>query len=171
MNGSYNSPFNVTSPKPLPRNYSDVFNAEEYECKESIELESYARNLHNYLNSLLPQTPFPAFLFEKLEKRLDGITCILQKRCQDQNGMNKDKAKQRLLVLSKRLDSTSLEPPSILPPTTPIAMIDEPDHPPKKRRLEAPCVQDVRKALQEQRQQRAEQEKFTINDKEEEEED
>lgn len=141
-----NSPFgylNNTPAKPLARNYSETFDPQEYEAKDSIELESYARNLHNYLNSLLTQEPFPAFLFEKLEKRLDGITCILAKRCAASGALNKAKAKARLETLGQRLEPVSV--PVDLPPTTPRSMIDVKGHPPKKRKLD--CVREVKEDM------------------------
>jgi len=146
----FNSPHQQQAP--LARNYAETFNAADYECKDSIELESYARNLHNYLNTLLPQKPFPAFLFEKLEKRLDGITSILQKRSLASHGLTADKAKERLRALDQRLSgSTASDAISVPKITTPSGMLDEPSHPPKKRKYEAPCIKDVRDALQEQR--------------------
>lgn len=110
------SPFGNTPPQPelkpaLPRNYADVFRPEDYECKESLELESYARNLHNYLMTLLPQNPFPAFLFDKLEKRLDGITSILQKRSAQSGAFDKDKAKERLKQLGALLAPVEVTTP------------------------------------------------------------
>lgn len=145
MNSPYNSPFNVQSPKPLPRNYSETFNAEEYECKDSIELESYSRNLRNYLMGLLQQEPFPAFLFEKLEKRLDGITCILMKRSVANPVFDKEKAKAKMRALDRRLDTIA---PAIPTQTTPQGMLDEPNHPPKKRKIESPCISDVKKEME-----------------------
>jgi hypothetical protein len=136
----YTSPFGSPSDvkAPLPRNYSDAFNPEEYECKDSIELESYARNLHNYLMGLLKQTPFPAFLFEKLEKRLDGITSILQKRSSASTALNKDTAMDRLQKLSSRIDNATAIPEPTPPPL-------------KKRRIEAPCISDVKRDMDELR--------------------
>lgn len=140
MNFGHNSPFGSPSEvKPtLQKNYGDAFNPEEYECKDSIELESYARNLHNYLMTLLKQTPFPAFLFEKLEKRLDGITSILQKRSSASTALNKDQAMSRLQAISSRIETATAIP--------------EPSQPPlKKRRTEAPCIKDVKKDMDELR--------------------
>lgn len=140
------SPFGSPSQQQRPqlqKNYSEVFDPREYECKDSIELESYARNLHNYLTSLLPQTPFPAFLFEKLEKRLDGITSILQKRCAAKGVLDQDQAKKRLQALGQRLDQP--DAPTALPKTFPRGMEDLPSHPPKKRKMEPGYVQDVRR--------------------------
>lgn len=136
----YNSPFGSPSDvkTPLPRNYAEAFNPEDYECKDSIELESYARNLHNYLMSLLKQTPFPAFLFEKLEKRLDGITSILQKRSSASSVSNKEDAMRRLQTLSSRIDNATVQASPASPPL-------------KKRRIEAPCISSVRKDMEELR--------------------
>lgn len=147
FNGSPGSPFAYQTQKPLPRNYAEEFNEADYECKDSIELESYARNLSNYLNGLLTQTPFPANLFEKLEKRLNGIICLLQKRSAARGVLNKDQAKERLQALGRKLDATAIPTPSM---TTPIAMVDEPDHPPKKRKI-SPCIPQVRKDMEELR--------------------
>lgn len=136
MNSPYTSPFETSRTPTLPRNYSDTFDPKEYECKDSLELESYARNLHNYLMTLLPQTPFPAFLFEKLEKRLDGITSILQKRSAAKGVLNKDQAKLRLQKLGARLDATA---PRIVFNKDEIGEpLDVTEPPPKKRRIEVP---------------------------------
>lgn len=150
------SPFH-TSPRPsLPKNYADTFVAADYECKDSIELESYARNLHNYLLTLLPQEPFPQFLFDKLEKRLDGISSILQKRSKDLVLANKEKAKERLEQLAARISSTEV-------PTT--TGMDETRSPPiKKRRIHAPCQDEVRNSLKRHR------ETFSFNESQAEEE-
>src|ERR1700760_542102 len=120
---------------PLPRNYSETFNAADYEKKDSIELESYARNLHNYLQTLLPQNPFPANLFDKLEKRLDGITSILQSRSLASGVLSRDAAKKKLERLGNRLESTAPVLPTLL---TPQGMNDDKKHPAKKRKLDAP---------------------------------
>lgn len=135
MNSPYKNPFETKGTQPLPRNYSDVFNPEDYEWKDSIELESYARNLTNYLRQLLQQTPFPAFLFEKLEKRLDGITSILEKRSLASGALDKDKAKERLLALERKI--------------TPVAVTrmdsqEKLEPPIKKRRLDPAYVEEVR---------------------------
>ncbi len=133
----YNSPFNTQqAATPKPRNYSDVFNPEEYECKASLELESYARNLKNYLLTLLSQDPFPAFLFEKLEKRLDGVSSILQKRSAVSGVLSKDKAKERLHVLSSRLECTDAN-----------ASEEQTTPPAKRRKLDPPCQEDVIKEM------------------------
>lgn len=160
----YGSPFNTgySSPKaPLPRNYSDEFNPEEYECKSSIELESYQRNLLNYLKGLLSQDPFPAALFEKLEKRVDGITSILKKRYQEKKTMNLEQAKRRLEQLSAELaPSTSTAGSESTEDTT------EDTRPMKKRKIEPVYVQQVRQAMQETKNK----DKFTFNEEAEEEE-
>lgn len=137
---TYHSPFGSPADvkQPLPRNYAEAFNPEDYECKDSIELESYARNLHNYLMGLLKQQPFPAFLFEKLEKRLDGITSILQKRSSASTALNKEAASSRLQALAAKLDSATVETESLPPPV-------------KKRRVEAPCIKDVKESMAELR--------------------
>lgn len=144
MNSPYHSPFNVSSPPQRPKNYAEVFDPKEYECKESIELESYARNLRNYLMSLLQQEPFPAFLFEKLEKRLDGITSILMKRSVANSVLDKGKAVERMRALDRRLEVTA----PVLGETCPQGMHDLPSHPPKKRKLDPIHVQEVRKEAQ-----------------------
>lgn len=164
----YGSPFGSPTPEPatrsLPKNYSETFNAEDYECKTTVDLEAYARNLHNMLMDFLKQTPFPAALFNKLEVRLDGITSILQNRYRA-NAITTDigTAEHRLRTLSARI-----APVSIPTTTTPQAMQDEPDHPPKKRKY-SPCIKDARIALKEQRERQATQDKFIINTEEEEE--
>lgn len=147
MNSPYQSPFGQPSQpsKPaLPKNYSEVFKEEEYECKDSIELESYARNLRNYLLTLLQQEPFPAFLFEKLEKRLDGITTILMKRSVAGKIMSKTDATAKMRALERRLDTIAINPPT---ETTPQGMHDDVNHPPKKRKLEPRHVQEVREGM------------------------
>lgn len=144
------SPF-YTPPVPeqKPKNYSDTFVASDYECKTTIDLESYARNLRNTLMGLLSQTPFPGALFDKLEQRLDGITCILQKRYAVSNVSNAEQAKVKMEAISKRLDALV---------TVPNGMDTMPGPPLKKRKYE-PCVSDVRKALEQER----ERPKFIIN--------
>lgn len=153
---TYHNPFdNKPQQQPLPRNYSDTFNEADYECKDSIELESYARNLRNYLMGLLQQEPFPQFLFDKLEKRLDGIVSILKKRSAASNVSNKDQARARLKALDTALNKAvniitdSQEEPEKL---------DEP--PLKKRRLPEHVqeVLDSKKALQKQK------EKWSFNE-------
>ncbi len=143
QSSSHSSPFETFTPPQKQRNYSDIFDPKEYECKDSLELESYARNLHNYLMTLLPQTPFPAFLFEKLEKRLDGITSILQKRCAASGVLNKDQATKRLQSISDRLAATAPKPPLYQAEGT---MVDKTSHPPKKRKLD--FVKDIQKEAQ-----------------------
>ena len=58
MNNNYGSPYEnpfntgikYMGGRPvLQRNYDEVFDASKYEGKDTIELETYARNLHNYL--------------------------------------------------------------------------------------------------------------------------
>lgn len=145
------SPFNVSSRPPLPRNYSEEFNAQDYENKNSIELESYARNLHNYLNQLLTQMPFPAFLFEKLEKRLLGITSILQSRSAASGALDREKASERLQALGKKLEAATAKNESAIPlPTSIVQFPDEQGLPPRKRaRVEPMYLQQVRKDVQE----------------------
>lgn len=143
MNNSqfhYNPPMGNPSEQKqyLPRNYATEFNPEDYECKDSIELESYARNLHNYLMGLLKQTPFPAHLFEKLEKRLDGISSILQKRLSASSALTKSEAEARLKKLAAKLDAATVDEPTPQPPI-------------KKRRVEAPCISDVKRSMDELR--------------------
>lgn len=161
------NPFNYTPKPPLPRNYSEDFNPADYECKSNIELESYARNLHNYLNSLLPQNPFPAFLFEKLEKRLDGITSILQKRCAASGALNKDKAKQRLQTLGSRLDS-AVVPMPISTTRSAEDIAEERDLPPRKRARTDLCQDDIKRAMFEKRIQDGKNNGVQNNDEEEE---
>lgn len=128
---TYRNPFDDAPKGPLyqPRNYSDSFKPEEYESMSSIDMEAYARNLHNYLMTLLQQEPFPAFLFEKLEKRLDGLTSLLKKRSAASGALNKDKAKERIIALGKQLDQAS-------PAPVPMEDTDEPL--PKRRRIDPP---------------------------------
>lgn len=142
----YGSPFGSprqTQPAPLPRNYSEIFDPAEYECKTDVDLESYARNLSNYLNQLLTQQPFPAFLFDKLEKRLEGITSILKKRSTAKGVCaTKQQAEERLKRLTASLDAVSSTQPvspeeDDLPPSPPY----------KKRKFESPgYVKEVQRA-------------------------
>ena len=90
--------------QPLTKNYSDTFVEADYEHKDNVELESYARNIRNKLLEYCSQEPFPAFLFDKLEKRLDGLTSMLQKRSAAKGVLNKEQATKRLNELSLRLD-------------------------------------------------------------------
>lgn len=162
---TYNNPFDNKPQQPaFPRNYSDTFNEADYECKDSIELESYARNLRNYLMGLLQQDPFPAFLFEKLEKRLDGIVSILKKRSAANNVSNKQQAQARL----KALDTALNKAVNII--TDKEEEQEKLDEPPlKKRRLDLPQhVKDINKARKELKESK---EKFVFNTKDEEEED
>jgi len=140
--------------QPLPKNYSDVFVPADYEHKDSVELESYARNLRNKLLEYLSQEPFPAFLFEKLERRLDGLTSILQKRSAASNVLSKEQATRRLSTLSARLD------PAV--PATSRAMGSE-GPPLKKRRFG--YLDDVNKSRKELQ----DQPNFAFNEAEEEE--
>lgn len=156
MQSPWGSPITTA---PLPKNYSDTFNTEEYEAKSSLELESYARNLKNLLMSYLQQDPFPAFLFEKLEKRLDGITSILAKRSAASHVLNKDQARQRLQELSARIDPVSVD--AELPATSRAMGVGPPL---KKRKFE--YLDDIKKAQAELK----DKEKFTINEEAEEEE-
>lgn len=136
MNSPYQNPFETRRAQPLPRNYSEEFVAADYECKDSVELESYRRNLRNYLLSLLQQDPFPTFLFDKLEKRLDGITSILEKRSAASGALTKEAAQQRLKKLDERIqaaDAMSQEKP-------------EEERPAKRRRIDPQYVQEVRNA-------------------------
>jgi len=136
-----NSPFNVTSKPPLPRNYAETFDPAQYECKDSVELESYARNLHNYLKTLLEQNPFPQFLWDKLEKRLDGITSILEKRSLASGVSNKAAAEQRLQKLSDKINATAISPPAH---TSAVGMLDVNPRPTKRSRIEPMYVRQVR---------------------------
>lgn len=139
---SYNSPFETQAKPVLNKNYAEVFNEEDYEGKNNIELESYSRNLHNYLKQLLPQNPFPAALFEKLETRLDGLTSMLERRYAASGVLDRTKAEERLQSISARLDQA----PAVLPPTTPKLMIDESPRPLKKRKVPEPAfVASIRK--------------------------
>lgn len=162
-NSPYQNPFDKEQKPQLQKNYSDTFNPEEYECKDSIELESYARNLRNYLMTLLQQEPFPQFLFDKLEKRLDGIVSILAKRSAASNVSNKEQARARLKALDSALNKAveitldSPEPQDTLEDTRPT----------KKRRLLPEYVKDINKARQELKDS---QEKFSFNTKGDEEE-
>lgn len=143
---SWSSPFETyQKPPPLPRNYSEVFDPADYECKSNIELESYARNLHNTLINLLPQKPFPAALFDKLEKRFDGLTSMLTKRCAA-SGVCTDPttARLRLSKIAERLDKAVPAMPSL---STPSLMIDEEDHHTKRTRVDPDSVLEVRKAM------------------------
>lgn len=143
-----NSPFGSPSeprPPPLQRNYADVFKPEDYECKDSVELESYARNLRNYLITLLSQEPFPQFLFDKLEKRLDGITTILLKRSVANHVLDKKGAQARLNALDRRLETIQ---PILSASTCPQGMRDVNPAPLKKRKADPEHVQEVRKEMQ-----------------------
>lgn len=149
---NYHSPFgspsqhNYSRP-PLPRNYSEIFDPAEYECKSDLDLESYARNLSNYLNKLLTETPFPAFLFEKLEKRYNGIISILKKRSAAKGVSTTAKeAEERLRRLNAELDAHSS--------TQPVEPDDVEDHrPTKKRKFE--FNEEVKRELQRERQRKA----------------
>lgn len=136
-------------PDQLQRNYSEIFDPTEYECKTDTELESYARNLRNYVLSLLQQTPFPAFLFDKLSKRLDGVTSLLEKRSAAKGVLTKEQALERMKEIEKRLDATSADTQEPSLPDTP---------PPKRRRTEAPCQDDIKRGLEEQRKRRQQRE-------------
>lgn len=148
-----NSPFGAPSeprPPPLQRNYADVFKPEDYECKDSVELESYARNLRNYMLQLLQQQPFPQFLFDKLEKRLDGITTILLKRSVANHVLDKKGAQERLNALDRRLQTIQ---PILSASTSPQGMLDVNPAPLKKRKQSEPeHVQEVRRELNSLRQ-------------------
>lgn len=152
----YEPPFGTPGlpQQPLAKNYSDVFVAADYEHKDSVELESYARNLRNTLLGLLSQKPFPAFLFEKLEKRLDGLTSILAKRSVASTVLDSEKASKRLAILSARLDPTV--------PATTRSM--GPDGPPLKKRRFG-YLEDIDKA----RKEKQEQPNFSFNEEEEDE--
>lgn len=150
MNNWSTSPFGSPSQpqqQPLQRNYSEIFDPKQYECKTDIELESYARNLSNYLDKLLKDTPFPAFLFEKLEKRYNGILCMLKKRSAAKSvSVTPTAARQRLIKLNASLDALSSTQP-----VEPEEDYDCEDHrPPKKQRL-FEFNEEVRRQLKEDR--------------------
>ena len=153
----YEPPFGVPAlpQQPLPKNYADEFVAADYEHKDSVELESYARNLRNKLLEYLSQKPFPAFLFEKLEKRLDGLTSILQKRSVVRSVLSAEQATKRLSILSARLDPA-------VPATSRSMGADGPQL--KKRKFG--YLDDVNKSRKEQQ----DQPNFAFNEEEEEEE-
>lgn len=157
MNGAYHSsPFG--SPRQplqqhLPKNYTEVFDERDYECKSDIELESYARNLSNYLNRLLTDMPFPAVLFEKLETRLNGILSMLKKRCAARGvSTTKQAAEERLKRMTASLDAVSTTQPLSPEPE------DCEDHrPAKKRKFEFNA--EIRRELKAERVRKANQEK------------
>lgn len=146
--GSWSSPFSPNPSQPQqqyqPRNYAEVFDERDYQCKTDIELESYARNLSNYLDKLLKDTPFPAFLFEKLEKRYNGILSILKKRSAAKGvSTTAGQARERLQRLNASLDALSS--------TQPTEPDDCEDHrPPKKQRL-FEFNEEVRRQLKDER--------------------
>lgn len=104
-----------------PKNYADTFDPASYEWRSTSDLESYARNLKNYLARLLQDDPFPAALFEKLEVRLEGIRSILQKRCQEKSGSNLEELRKKKREWLESVDlpgdcSTSVSIPPLEPP-------------------------------------------------------
>lgn len=134
------NPFDYMSSKTpnLQRNYAETFKPEDYECKETLELESYQRNLRNYLLQLLQQDPFPAALFDKLEKRLDGIVSILEKRYLASGvSVNKRQAEEKLKALDQRLEKVNAA-------ATDLEKLEEP--PAKRQRKDPGYVEEVRKA-------------------------
>lgn len=112
----YQSPFGSPrqqAPPPLSRNYAEIFDPKDYECKSDLELESYARNLSNYLDKLLKDQPFPAFLFEKLETRFNGILSMLKSRSAAKGvSTTKHSAQERLKRLNASLDALSSTQPA-----------------------------------------------------------
>lgn len=150
MNSFYQPPFG--SPKQqaqpqLAKNYTEIFDERDYECKTDIELESYARNLSNYLNRLLTEMPFPAVLFDKLESRLNGILSMLKKRCAAKGvSTTKHSAEERLKRITASLDAISTTQPS--------SPDDAEDHrPAKKRKFE--FNEEVRRELRAERERKA----------------
>lgn len=124
---SYNNPFETQQRVPLTKNYAEVFNETDYEGKSTIELESYARNLSNHLNTYLTQTPFPGALFDKLMARFEGLTSLLEKRYAASGASDRTGAKSRLEAASLRLESASAPKESVSTP------------PAKRRRVETPA--------------------------------
>lgn len=151
------SPFNSSPKQTLNKNYSEVFDPAEYECKDTQDLESYRRNLHNMLMDYLKQTPFPAYLFDKLSKREEGIASILEKRYAASGVLNKEQAKKKLADLEARMNAVG-------------TMQDENPVPLKKRKLDPPYVEEVRTSMQQIRDLRSSGPNFIINDTTEEEE-
>lgn len=134
------TPFDYLASKtqctPNTKNYSDTFVKSEYENKSSVELESYARNLANYLKTLLDQDPFPEFLFDKLEKRLDGIAEILSERKSAAGTRSKGEARNRLIEIMAKIDPFEGEDDS---------------RPPKKQKQDPNYVEEVRNSQLEKR--------------------
>lgn len=162
------SPFYSPKSSNLARNYSDVFDPAEYECKSDLDLESYARNLSNYLNSLLPQIPFPAFLFNKLETRYNGVLCILKKRSAAKGVLTtRQEAEERLRALNAELDSQMSTPPISL------EVDDFEDQRPKKKQKLFSFNPDIKRELEAERKRKreAEEKKQEKEDAEEEESD
>jgi len=98
-------------------NYEETFDPASYSWRDTRELESYARNIKNYLARLLQDDPFPAALFEKLETRLEGIRPILQKRCQEKTGSNLEELRHKKKAWLEQFEmpttsSTDLPEPS-----------------------------------------------------------
>lgn len=144
---NWSSPFGSPSQRtsqPLARNYSEVFDERDYECKSDLELESYARNLSNYLDKLLKDTPFPAFLFEKLEKRYNGILSILKRRSTAKGvSTTAGQARERLQRLNASLDALSS--------TQPEEPEDCEDHRPTKKPKLFEFNEEVRRQLKDER--------------------
>jgi hypothetical protein len=107
-----------------PKNYEDKFDIASYEWRSTTDLESYAKNLKNYLARLLQDEPFPAALFEKLEERLNGIRSILQKRCQVKTGGDLESLRQKKRNWLENLD---------LPGDSSTSVSTQEPAPPKKR--------------------------------------
>lgn len=139
MNSPYNNPF-ANNHKPLVKNYADTFVEADYDHMSTENLESYARNLHNTLLGLLDQDPYPAALFEKLEKRHDGLLSMLKKRYAASNvSLDKKAARARLMSAQRELESSrgiKEEVESLYPPK-------------KKARMEPGYVSDVKKGMEE----------------------
>lgn len=139
MHSPYNNPFDARKPQGLPKNYREEFKEEDYEHMSTEEIESYARNLKNTLLGLLDQDPWPAALFDKLEKRHNGLLSMLKKRYAASSvSTNKQDARQRLLKAQEELDAYA---------TTKREEVES--MPPKKKQKLPEFIQEVRRSMKE----------------------
>lgn len=142
------NPFATAQPV-YSKNYSEEFKEADYEGKTTVDIESYVRNLQGKLTEYLKEEIFPAALYDRLEKRQTGLISMLKKRYLASGVSTRNQARARLELQEEFLSTMGVTAtPS---PSDTFASSIEPTTPLKKRRLNAPCQDDVKKGLEEQR--------------------
>lgn len=78
--GAKQPPYNGPAPRQLPVCYDETWKPELYRHKTPEELAFWAKCLKTKMTGYLEIDPFPADLFEKLEKRLNAIKAEIDRR-------------------------------------------------------------------------------------------